>query len=49
MLEPEERAFVISVHSGMKDRISSMTTAHELTAVERIVAWYDAVQAVLVA
>jgi hypothetical protein len=30
--EQEERAFVISVHGGMRESISSMTTAHELTA-----------------
>jgi hypothetical protein len=29
--EREERAFLISIHGGMRDAISSITTAHELT------------------
>lgn len=30
--EPDERAFLLSVHGGMRNRIRSITTAHELTA-----------------
>ena len=30
--EDEERAFLISIHGNMCESISSMTTAHELTA-----------------
>lgn len=30
--EEEERAFIISVHGDMAERIPSITTAHELTA-----------------
>ena len=30
--EVEERAFVIAVHGGMSETITSLTTAHELTA-----------------
>jgi hypothetical protein len=29
--EEEERAFVVAVHSGMRDAIPSITTGHELT------------------
>src|SRR5262245_22880152 len=29
--EPEERAFLLSVHGNMRERIRSITTAHELT------------------
>jgi hypothetical protein len=30
--EDEERAFVVAIHSGMREAVPSITTGHELTA-----------------
>jgi hypothetical protein len=41
IFEPEERAFVVSVHAGMGERISSITTAHELTPETLLLLWEE--------
>jgi hypothetical protein len=39
--EPEERAFVISIHGTMHERIRSITTAHELTCETLRLLWEE--------
>lgn len=37
--EPEERAFLVSVHGAMRQRLRSITTAHELTCATLELLW----------